>query len=73
MNSHSTAHGSIASSYDRAMAIALTTLGMFILGYSATRVILNYTAASVSTSTESEVVVPHQASMWSALGESYSD
>ena len=73
MNSHLKTHGSIASPYDRVMAIALTTLGMFILGYSATRVILNYTASAASEASTPEAVIPHQAGLWSALGESYQD
>ncbi|MEM9135768.1 MAG: hypothetical protein AAGB01_00255 [Cyanobacteria bacterium P01_F01_bin.42] len=55
------------SSNDRVLAASLAVLSTFILGYSATRVLLNLATANPSQG--QEAVVPHQAAGWSALGE----
>lgn len=59
-------NGASLSSSDKLLAASLALLSTFILGYSATRVILN---AATTNSVEQEAVIPHQASGWSALGE----
>lgn len=56
------------ASNDKVLAASLAVLSTFILGYSATRVILNL-ASSSSTPNQVEAVIPHQAAGWTALGE----
>ncbi len=56
------------SSNDKILAASLAVLSTFILGYSATRVILNAVTAD-SSQGQPETVIPHQASGWAALGE----
>ncbi len=67
MNVHSSSTISSRSATDRVFAISLATLSMFILGYSATRVILN--AVSAESASQTEVIIPHQAELWRAFGE----
>lgn len=56
------------SSSDKVLATSLAVLSTFILGYSATRVVLNV-ATGNAVQNGVETVVPHQAAGWSALGE----
>ena len=56
------------SSNDKILAASLAVLSTFILGYSATRVILNAVTANAGQA-EQTSVIPHQASGWAALGE----
>ena len=66
MNTYTNTNSESLSSGDKVLAASLALLSTFILGYSATRVLLNVAA---SGSTQQETVIPHQASGWSALGE----
>lgn len=66
MNSYTNTQSESLSSGDKVLAASLALLSTFILGYSATRVVLN---VATSSATQSETVIPHQASGWSALGE----
>ena len=51
---------------DRVLGISLAAFSMFVVGYTASRVLLNQ-STSQNTLIES-TVTPHQASMWSDLG-----
>lgn len=53
------------SRIERFAAGALAAFSMFVVGYSATRVFL----AQPDTSVNVSPVVPHEASLWSVLGE----
>lgn len=54
------------SNLDRVLGISLAAFSMFVVGYTASRVLLTQ---STSQSTPVESVTPHQASMWSGLGQ----
>ena len=54
------------STLDRVLGISLAAFSMFVVGYTASRVLLNQ-STSQNTLIES-TVTPHQASMWSDLG-----
>ncbi len=56
------------SSFDRALGACLVAASLFVFGYSATRVFLSQPATTASNA-QTETVTPHQASMWSILGE----
>ena len=55
------------SSLDRVLGIFLAAFSMFVVGYTASRVLL-IQSTSQGTPVES-TVTPHQASMWSDLGQ----
>ena len=55
------------STFDRVLGISLAAFSMFVVGYTASRVLLSQ-STSQGTIVES-TVTPHQASMWSALGQ----
>ncbi|MEM9274126.1 MAG: hypothetical protein AAGA80_14345 [Cyanobacteria bacterium P01_F01_bin.143] len=52
------------STSDQILGIALAAFSMFVVGYTASRVLL---IQSTSQVTPVESVTPHQASMWSGL------
>ena len=55
------------SSLDRVFAAFLAAFSMFIVGYTAIRVYLNQPSANNNAVKEN--VIPHEASLWSTLGE----
>lgn len=55
------------SKSDRLIGICLATFSMFVVGYTATRVVL--TQFSVNNSSSQVNVIPHQAALWSDLGK----
>ena len=59
-------NSSQVSSLNRALGVTLAAFSMFVVGYTASRVVLTQ-AGNEATVTES-TVVPHQATMWSDLG-----
>ena len=69
MSLYTSADAQALSSSDKVLATSLAILSTFILGYSATRVVLNV-ATGATTQNGTETVTPHQASGWAALGES---
>ncbi|MCM1983324.1 hypothetical protein [Lyngbya confervoides] len=69
MNTNSSNPVAAGSLTDRLMAISLATLSMFVVGYSATRVVLN--ALSTDTSATAESITPHQAEMWKVFGQRF--
>ena len=54
------------STFDRVLGISLAAFSMFVVGYTASRVLLSQ-SSSQGTVVES-TVTPHQASMWSDIG-----
>lgn len=56
------------SSSDRALGACLVAASLFVFGYTATRVFLSQPVATASN-VQAETVTPHQASLWSVLGE----
>ena len=59
-------NSSQVSTLNRALGVTLAAFSMFVVGYTASRVILTQ-AGNQTTATES-AVIPHQAAMWSDLG-----
>ena len=55
------------STLNRALGISLAAFSMFVVGYTASRVVLSQ--AESQTSTVESTVIPHQAAMWSDLGK----
>ncbi len=55
------------STLDRVLGISLAAFSMFVVGYTASRVLL-IQSTSQNVPAES-IVTPHQGSMWSALGK----
>ena len=55
------------SGTDRVVAASLAAFSMFVVGYSATRVILN--PPIHNSVTEASRVTPHQAALWDSLGQ----
>lgn len=64
-SNHSTTQSQSKS--DQAIAICLATFSMFVVGYTATRVVLTQFASN--NSGEQVNVIPHQAALWSDLGK----
>lgn len=58
-------NSSQVSTLNRALGVTLAAFSMFVVGYTASRVVL--TQAGEAAVTESNIV-PHQATMWSDLG-----
>ena len=55
------------STLDRVLGISLAAFSMFVVGYTASRVLLTqYTSQNAPLES---TVTPHQGSMWSALGK----
>ncbi len=57
------------SNVDRAIGFALAAFSMFVVGYTATRAYLTQPQSANVTPTNSDLIIPHQAQMWSVLGE----
>lgn len=57
------------SNLDRAIGISLAAFSMFVVGYTATRAYLGQPQSQNVAPTNSNLVIPHQAQMWSVFGE----
>ena len=53
------------STLNRSLGISLAAFSMFVVGYTASRVLLTQTSSNTGAI---ESVTPHQATMWSDLG-----
>ena len=56
------------SSLDRVIGFSLAAFSMFVVGYTATRAYLGQGQAQNVGSTDSNLVIPHEATLWSDLG-----
>ena len=56
------------SSVDRALGFTLAAFSMFVVGYTATRAFLSQPQSQNATPVNADVVIPHQATLWSDLG-----
>lgn len=56
------------STLDKALGISLAAFSMFVVGYTATRAYLSQPQSSNSNTVQSDIVIPHQATLWSELG-----
>ena len=57
------------SSLDRALGITLAAFSMFVVGYTATRAFLAQPQSQNPASANPDVVIPHEATLWSDLVE----
>lgn len=57
-------HSTKTSTLNRTLGISLAAFSMFVVGYTASRVLLTQTASNTRVI---ESVTPHQATMWNAL------
>ena len=56
------------SSVDRALGFTLAAFSMFVVGYTATRAFLSQPQSQDVTPVNADMVIPHQATLWSDLG-----
>ena len=57
------------STLDKALGISLAAFSMFVVGYTATRVYLSQAEnQNITSNNDAEIVIPHQATLWSELG-----
>lgn len=56
------------SNWDRAIGISLAAFSMFVVGYTATRAYLGQDSAQNAVSVDADFVIPHEAALWSDLG-----
>ena len=56
------------SSLDRVLGFSLAAFSMFVVGYTATRVYLSQPQTQNASPTSTDMVIPHQAELWSELG-----
>ncbi len=59
------------STLDKALGVTLAAFSMFVVGYTATRAYLSQpqNQNQVVPNQNQELIIPHQATLWSALGE----
>ena len=57
------------SNLDKALGFTLAAFSMFVVGYTATRTFLAQPQISNPTPANSDMVIPHQATLWSDLGK----
>ncbi|MEL6910331.1 MAG: hypothetical protein AAFR62_13500 [Cyanobacteria bacterium J06629_2] len=62
-----TANENLSSSY-ALLAIPLVALVTFVVGYTASRATLSQTAEQQAVSEDYNLVIPHQATLWSDFG-----
>lgn len=58
-----------SSSIDRAIGFSLAAFSMFVVGYTATRVYLGQSQGQSVAPTNSNLVIPHEATLWSDFGK----
>lgn len=56
------------STLDKALGISLAAFSMFVVGYTVTRAYLSQPPSQDSQAANSEIVIPHEATLWSAVG-----
>lgn len=56
------------SNIDRVLGFSLAAFSMFVVGYTATRTYLDQSQSPIVTPANSDIIIPHQAAMWSDLG-----
>ncbi len=56
------------SSVDRALGFTLAAFSMFVVGYTATRAFLSQPQSQNVTPANADIVIPHEATLWSDLG-----
>ena len=56
------------SGLDKAIGFSLAAFSMFVVGYTATRAYLSQPQTQNAASTNSDFVIPHEATLWSDLG-----
>ena len=56
------------SSIDRALGFTLAAFSMFVVGYTATRTFLSQPQSQNATPANADIVIPHQATLWSDFG-----
>ncbi|MGD1920830.1 MAG: hypothetical protein ACFCAD_19280 [Pleurocapsa sp.] len=56
------------SSVDKALGFTLAAFSMFVVGYTATRAFLSQPQNPTVTSDNGDMVIPHQAALWSDFG-----
>ena len=56
------------STLDKALGISLAAFSMFVVGYTATRVYLSQSQNPNVAPNNVDIVIPHQATLWSEFG-----
>ena len=56
------------STLDRAVGISLAAFSMFVVGYTVTRAYLAQPQSQNSGTANAEIVIPHEATLWNAVG-----
>lgn len=56
------------SGVDKALGLSLAAFSMFVVGYTATRAFLSQPQSQTTTPANADIVIPHQATLWSDLG-----
>ena len=56
------------SNLDRAIGFSLAAFSMFVVGYTATRAYLGQVSTQGAVSTQTDFVIPHEATLWNDLG-----
>ncbi len=56
------------STLDKALGFSLAAFSMFVVGYTATRVYLDQPQTQNVAPANSNLVIPHQAQLWSEFG-----
>lgn len=56
------------STLDQALGISLAAFSMFVVGYTVTRAYLSQPQSQNANIVNSEIVIPHEATLWSAVG-----
>ena len=56
------------SSLDRVIGFSLAAFSMFVVGYTATRAYLSQPQSQNVAPADSDLVIPHQAQLWSDFG-----
>jgi hypothetical protein len=57
------------SNIDRVIGFSLAAFSMFVVGYTATRVYLSQPPSQNVTPANSNLVIPHEATLWSDFGK----
>lgn len=65
---HLQTSGENTSNLDRLIGFSLAAFSMFVVGYTATRAYLVQDSTSSPVSADADFVVPHEAALWSDLG-----
>lgn len=55
------------STLDKALGISLAAFSMFVVGYTVTRAYLSQPLSQNANTADSEILIPHEATLWSAV------